>query len=101
MNAISLKNLPRLSSSELHHCTCAHSSSINEPFVSLLVVGLLQSIGSNKMDFVNKLDTDTLLSILSCLDDPSDLVRASAVSRSWRDFGKDTSFNCFLVSQCN
>ncbi|CAN7116802.1 unnamed protein product [Brassica rapa subsp. narinosa] len=38
------------------------------------------------MDFVNKLDTDTLLSILSCLDDPSDLVRASAVSRSWRDF---------------
>uniref|UniRef100_M4C9S8 F-box domain-containing protein n=1 Tax=Brassica campestris TaxID=3711 RepID=M4C9S8_BRACM len=38
------------------------------------------------MDFVNKLGTDTLLSILSCLDDPSDLVRASAVSRSWRDF---------------
>ncbi|CAH2069221.1 unnamed protein product [Thlaspi arvense] len=26
------------------------------------------------------------LAILSCLDDPSDLVRASAVSRSWREF---------------
>ncbi|KAF8087157.1 hypothetical protein N665_0596s0009 [Sinapis alba] len=38
------------------------------------------------MDFVKKLDTDTSLSILSCLDDPSDLVRASAVSRSWREF---------------
>nr|AAB62869.1 A_TM018A10.10 gene product [Arabidopsis thaliana] len=39
------------------------------------------------MDFVNNLDTDTSLSILSCLDDPSDIVRASAVSRSWRQFG--------------
>ncbi|XP_010427438.1 PREDICTED: F-box protein At4g00755 [Camelina sativa] len=38
------------------------------------------------MDFVNNLDTDTSLSILSCLDDPSDIVRASAVSRSWRQF---------------
>ncbi|XP_048631297.1 F-box protein At4g00755-like [Brassica napus] len=38
------------------------------------------------MDFVENLDTDMSLAILSCLDDPSDLVRASAVSRSWRDF---------------
>ncbi|CAN8308893.1 unnamed protein product [Cochlearia groenlandica] len=38
------------------------------------------------MDFVNNLDTDTSISILSCLDDPSDLVRASSVSRSWRHF---------------
>ncbi|EOA22040.1 hypothetical protein CARUB_v10002565mg [Capsella rubella] len=38
------------------------------------------------MDFVNNLDSDTSLSILSCLDDPSDIVRASAVSRSWREF---------------
>ncbi|CAN7089166.1 unnamed protein product [Brassica rapa subsp. narinosa] len=38
------------------------------------------------MDFINNLDTDTSLAILSCLDDPSDLVRASAVSRSWRGF---------------
>ncbi|CAD5326739.1 unnamed protein product [Arabidopsis thaliana] len=38
------------------------------------------------MDFVNNLDTDTSLSILSCLDDPSDIVRASAVSPSWRQF---------------
>ncbi|VVB06835.1 unnamed protein product [Arabis nemorensis] len=38
------------------------------------------------MDFFNNLDTDMSLAILSCLDDPSDLVRASAVSRSWREF---------------
>ncbi|CAH8323727.1 unnamed protein product [Eruca vesicaria subsp. sativa] len=39
------------------------------------------------MDFVKNLDTDMSLAILSCLDDdPSDLVRASAVSRSWRHF---------------
>ncbi|KAJ4910283.1 F-box protein [Raphanus sativus] len=38
------------------------------------------------MDFVKNLDTDMSLAILSCLDDPSDLVRASAVSRSWRAF---------------
>lgn len=42
----------------------------------------------NSMDFVNRLDTDMSVAILSCLDDPSDLVRASAVSRSWREFGK-------------
>ncbi|KAF8107109.1 hypothetical protein N665_0126s0027 [Sinapis alba] len=38
------------------------------------------------MDFVKNLDTDMSLAILSCLDDPSDLVRASAVSHSWRLF---------------
>ncbi|KAG2331094.1 hypothetical protein Bca52824_002274 [Brassica carinata] len=38
------------------------------------------------MDFVKNLDRDMSLAILSCLDDPSDLVRASAVSRSWRHF---------------
>ncbi|KAF2539453.1 hypothetical protein F2Q68_00018538 [Brassica cretica] len=38
------------------------------------------------MDFIKNLDTDMSLAILSCLDDPSDLVRASAVSRSWRGF---------------
>ncbi|CAF1702958.1 unnamed protein product [Brassica napus] len=56
------------------------------------------------MDFVSKLDTDTLLSILSCLDDPSDLVRASAsaVSRSWRDFGlsKKLCFKLFYQLTC-
>ncbi|WZZ41679.1 hypothetical protein YC2023_037938 [Brassica napus] len=56
------------------------------------------------MDFVSKLDTDTLLSILSCLDDPSALVRASAsaVSRSWRDFGlsKKLCFKLFYQLTC-
>ncbi|KAG2330976.1 hypothetical protein Bca4012_019287 [Brassica carinata] len=58
------------------------------------------------MDFVNKLDTDTSLSILSCLDDPSDLVRASAVSRSWRYFvikhslSKNLCFKLFHQLTC-
>ena len=50
------------------------------------------------MDFIKNLDTDTSLAILSCLDDPSDLVRASAVSRSWRHFGKRIIFYCFLLT---
>ncbi|ESQ37725.1 hypothetical protein EUTSA_v10028752mg [Eutrema salsugineum] len=45
------------------------------------------------MDFVNSLDTDMSLAIFSCLDDPSDLVRASAVSRSWRQFVIKYSFS--------
>uniref|UniRef100_A0A1J3CA94 F-box protein n=1 Tax=Noccaea caerulescens TaxID=107243 RepID=A0A1J3CA94_NOCCA len=43
-------------------------------------------LSKKRMDFVNSLDTDMSVAILSCLDDPSDLVRASAVSRSWREF---------------
>ncbi|KAJ6872736.1 hypothetical protein NC651_031765 [Populus alba x Populus x berolinensis] len=39
-----------------------------------------------RMDFLNCLDHDTSMKILRCLEDPSDLVRASYVSRSWRDF---------------
>jgi hypothetical protein len=41
-----------------------------------------------RMDFLNCLDHDTSMKILRCLEDPSDLVRASYVSRSWRDFGE-------------
>ncbi|KAJ0250038.1 hypothetical protein HA466_0142490 [Hirschfeldia incana] len=58
------------------------------------------------MDFVNKLDTDTFLSILSRLHDPSDLVRASGVSRSWRDFviryglSKNLCFKLFHQLTC-
>ncbi|CAH8323986.1 unnamed protein product [Eruca vesicaria subsp. sativa] len=58
------------------------------------------------MDFVKNLDTDTSLLILSCLDDPSDLVRASAVSRSWREFviryglSKNLCFKLFHQLTC-
>ncbi|XP_021613321.1 F-box protein At4g00755 isoform X2 [Manihot esculenta] len=38
------------------------------------------------VDFFNWLDHDTLMRILICLEDPSDLVRVSSVSRSWREF---------------
>ncbi|CAH8323972.1 unnamed protein product [Eruca vesicaria subsp. sativa] len=58
------------------------------------------------MDFVKNLDTDTSLLILSCLDDPSDLVHASAVSRSWREFviryglSKNLCFKLFHQLNC-
>ncbi|EEF50465.1 F-box protein At4g00755 [Ricinus communis] len=38
------------------------------------------------MDFFSWLDYDTVMRILMCLEDPSDLVRVSSVSRSWRHF---------------
>ncbi|KAJ4840757.1 hypothetical protein Tsubulata_041552 [Turnera subulata] len=38
------------------------------------------------VDFLNLLDYDVSVKILTCLEDPSDLARASAVSRSWRNF---------------
>lgn len=38
------------------------------------------------VDFVNSLEYDMSLKILMCLEDPSDIVRASSVSRSWRHF---------------
>lgn len=39
-------------------------------------------------DFVKWLGQDMSIKILMCLNDPSDLVRTSAVSRSWREFGE-------------
>ncbi|XVE77063.1 hypothetical protein DITRI_Ditri13aG0031600 [Diplodiscus trichospermus] len=41
---------------------------------------------SNDVDFLSFLHHDLLLNILMCLEDPSDLVRFSAVSRTWRHF---------------
>ncbi|XP_059634113.1 F-box protein At4g00755 [Cornus florida] len=38
------------------------------------------------VDFLQWLQTDMSLKILTCLDDPSDLIRASSVSRFWRHF---------------
>ncbi|KAJ4905580.1 F-box protein [Raphanus sativus] len=58
------------------------------------------------MDFLNKLDTDTSLSIFCRLNDPSDVVRASAVSRSWRDLviryglSKNLCFKLFHQLTC-
>lgn len=37
-------------------------------------------------DLLQALDPDVSTKILMCLDDPADIVRASSVSRSWRDF---------------
>ncbi|KAJ7962310.1 F-box protein [Quillaja saponaria] len=40
----------------------------------------------SSMDFFKWLDPDMSMKILMCLDDPSDLVRVSSVSRFWRHF---------------
>ncbi|GAB4844430.1 hypothetical protein Ancab_037794 [Ancistrocladus abbreviatus] len=37
------------------------------------------------MDLIDFLDHDMSVKILMCLDDPADIVRASSVSRAWRD----------------
>lgn len=39
-------------------------------------------------DFIRWLGRDMSIKILMCLEDPSDLVRVSTVSRLWRQFGK-------------
>lgn len=40
----------------------------------------------NRRDFVKWLTVDMSISVLTLLDDPADLARASSVSRSWRQF---------------
>ncbi|XP_020219016.1 F-box protein At4g00755 isoform X2 [Cajanus cajan] len=40
----------------------------------------------NRKDFLSCLDSDMSLKILTCLDDPADLVRVCCVSRSWRHY---------------
>ncbi|KAK4571710.1 hypothetical protein RGQ29_030219 [Quercus rubra] len=40
----------------------------------------------NRGDFIQRLGLDVSINILNLLDDPSDLVRACAVSRSWNRF---------------
>ncbi|CAA0820793.1 F-box protein [Striga hermonthica] len=39
-----------------------------------------------RIDFLQFLETDVSVHIMSFLDDPADVVRASAVSRNWRQF---------------
>lgn len=39
-------------------------------------------------DFVELLGPDLSMKIMMCLEDPSDLVRVSAVSILWRQFGE-------------
>ncbi|MBA0802255.1 hypothetical protein Gohar_012571 [Gossypium harknessii] len=53
----------------------------------------------NGLDFLNLLNCDVSLKILTNLEDPSDLVRFSAVSRSWRQFviADFMSFQWFVV----
>ncbi|WCJ23147.1 F-box family protein [Euphorbia peplus] len=54
-------------------------------------------------DFLNCLDNDTSLKILSYLDDPFDLLRVPSVSRSWRHFVIENALSkqlCFRKFPC-
>ncbi|KAI3449161.1 hypothetical protein Pfo_005826 [Paulownia fortunei] len=44
-----------------------------------------QKVGT-RIDFLQYLETDVSMYVMSCLDDPADLVRASSVSCFWRHF---------------
>lgn len=48
-------------------------------------------------DFIQWLGVDMAAKILMFLDHPCDLVRTSAVSRSWREFGEFAFVNFDLV----
>lgn len=52
-------------------------------------------------DFLERLGPDASTTVLMLLDDPADLVRVSAVSRSWRRFGEElfdfNSWFCQLI----
>lgn len=41
-----------------------------------------------RWDFLEWLGPDASTAVLMLLDDPADLVRVSAVSQSWRQFGE-------------
>jgi hypothetical protein len=43
--------------------------------------------GGGRWDFLDWVGPDTSSCIFQLLDDPADLARAAAVSRSWRRFG--------------
>lgn len=45
------------------------------------------------MDFLDLLGLDLSSKIVMYLEDPSDLVRVSSVSRSWRHFGELKGLN--------
>jgi hypothetical protein len=47
---------------------------------------------SGGWDFLDWVGLDTSAGIFHLLDDPADLVRAAAVSRSWRQFGMRLPF---------
>ena len=53
------------------------------------------------MDFLNCLDLDTLEKILMYLEEPSDIVRVSAVSQSWRDFGELKQLHVYNFASFN
>ena len=45
------------------------------------------------MDWLNGLEPDMSVKVLTCLDDVKDLVQVSTVSRTWRRIGKLKDYN--------
>ncbi|KAL6660282.1 hypothetical protein ACP70R_002404 [Stipagrostis hirtigluma subsp. patula] len=52
----------------------------------------MEAEGSDGWDFLDWVGSDTSACIFRLLDDPADLARAAAVSRSWRRFVADNEF---------
>jgi hypothetical protein len=48
----------------------------------------MEEVAESSTDFLDFLGPDTSATVFTMLHDPADLARASAVSRSWRTFGR-------------
>jgi len=57
-----------------------------------MMFGKMWSKVKTKMDFIQCLGPDLSIKVLNYLDDPCDLVRVPAVSRSWYRFGNAFDF---------
>jgi len=64
-----------------------------------MMFGKMWSNVKTKMDFIQWLGPDLSTKVLTYLDDPSDLVRVCAVSRSWYRFGDTFDFYYLLCQQ--
>lgn len=58
-----------------------------------LILEKMSKVKTN-LDLIQWLGYDMSIKVFSSLDNPGDLVRASAVSSSWNDFGKIFVFYC-------
>jgi hypothetical protein len=56
------------------------------------LAGMEEEMAEPSTDFLDFLGPDTSAIVFTMLHDPADLARASAVSRSWRTFGRYLQF---------
>ena len=54
----------------------------------------MPKVNNSDGDFIYWLGTDISIKILTHLDDPSDIVCVSSVSKLWHQFGESVVLNC-------